>query len=277
MPAEQARQDLRSKLILERKLRIGLNRLNKQLMQDFVKRFGIDGDILRAEEFRQNFELLLLEHYNEVEDRFSNNIGKELSKEVAETSVEKEEIAAALALFFAARAGEQSQFITNTNEKDITESLNAGFEIAQETVGLISRQEMAVTAGAILARKLSGRSKTIALTETQAAAEVSKVTEMEVLVGLPPSVTGAATRQVDATREWVTVGDEKVRAAHVAADGQIRKINEPFIVDGEALRYPGDTSLGASAGNVINCRCSPVPNIAQIETIRGAIPFGEAF
>jgi hypothetical protein len=31
-------------------------------------------------------------------------------------------------------------------------------------------------------------------------------------------------------------------------------IDEPFIVSGEELMYPGDPS--GSAGNVINCRCA---------------------
>src|SRR5690606_17616229 len=38
----------------------------------------------------------------------------------------------------------------------------------------------------------------------------------------------------------------------------IRKVDleEAFEVSGEQLMFPGDSSLGASAGNLINCRCS---------------------
>jgi hypothetical protein len=35
-------------------------------------------------------------------------------------------------------------------------------------------------------------------------------------------------------------------------------INELFQVDGDALEYPGDFTNGASAGNVINCRCTQI-------------------
>jgi uncharacterized protein with gpF-like domain len=57
-------------------------------------------------------------------------------------------------------------------------------------------------------------------------------------------------------KKWVTVGDDKVRPAHRVANGQIKPINQPFIVAGEKLMFPGDTSLGASIKNVANCRCN---------------------
>lgn len=57
------------------------------------------------------------------------------------------------------------------------------------------------------------------------------------------------------TKVWRAVGDSKTRPAHRAASGQVRLLDEPFIVGGEKLMYPGDWSLGASAGNTINCRC----------------------
>jgi len=55
-------------------------------------------------------------------------------------------------------------------------------------------------------------------------------------------------------KTWETVGDDKVRPAHVDADGQTVLEHEFFNVGGEDLYYPRD--LGGSAGNVVNCRCS---------------------
>ena len=40
------------------------------------------------------------------------------------------------------------------------------------------------------------------------------------------------------------------------ADGQRVGVNEPFIVDGEKLMFPGDASMGASGKNFYNCRCT---------------------
>lgn len=57
-------------------------------------------------------------------------------------------------------------------------------------------------------------------------------------------------------KEWLTVGDAKVRASHVAANHQRRAIEVPYILAGGRLQYPGDASLGASLAEVVNCRCA---------------------
>jgi uncharacterized protein with gpF-like domain len=44
---------------------------------------------------------------------------------------------------------------------------------------------------------------------------------------------------------------------HLAADGQVQDIDEPFDVGGEQLMYPGDPA--GSPGNTINCRCTVLP------------------
>lgn len=55
---------------------------------------------------------------------------------------------------------------------------------------------------------------------------------------------------------WVSVLDNRVRDAHRTANGQVKISTDPFEVWGEKLMFPGDRSLGASARNVINCRCT---------------------
>nr|DAL87867.1 MAG TPA: portal [Caudoviricetes sp.] len=54
---------------------------------------------------------------------------------------------------------------------------------------------------------------------------------------------------------WHCTYDSRTRHAHAEADGQTVKFTDPFIVGGEELMFPGDTSHGASADNVIQCRC----------------------
>lgn len=56
------------------------------------------------------------------------------------------------------------------------------------------------------------------------------------------------------TRTWSTAGDERVRASHVAMDGQERGVGEDFVSgDGNTLKFPGDPD--APASDVVNCRC----------------------
>lgn len=52
---------------------------------------------------------------------------------------------------------------------------------------------------------------------------------------------------------WRTQEDNRVRDAHAAIEGQVRKMGEPFDVWGEECQYPGSDSL--SSKNRINCRC----------------------
>ncbi|MEP9408557.1 phage minor head protein [Peribacillus frigoritolerans] len=56
-------------------------------------------------------------------------------------------------------------------------------------------------------------------------------------------------------KKWMAAQQERTRDAHREADGQVVAIDEPFIVDGEELMFPGDNSRGASGKNCINCRC----------------------
>ena len=58
-------------------------------------------------------------------------------------------------------------------------------------------------------------------------------------------------------KQWFSMKDNRVRLAHIIADGQRVKIGEPFDVGFEDLQYPGDPN--GSPWNIINCRCFVVP------------------
>lgn len=60
-------------------------------------------------------------------------------------------------------------------------------------------------------------------------------------------------------KKWRSFRDGKVRRTHKEADGQIRKLYEPFSVGDSLLMFPHDTSLGASASETVNCRCVMTP------------------
>jgi hypothetical protein len=66
-------------------------------------------------------------------------------------------------------------------------------------------------------------------------------------------------------KEWVSGNDGRTRSIppndfdHVVMNGVQVKFEETFSVQGQQMRHPADSSLGASAGNVVNCRCSVFP------------------
>lgn len=97
-----------------------------------------------------------------------------------------------------------------------------------------------------------GRALRIARTETLAASNLGN-NEAAKATGL------------DLIKEWVTTKDDRTRGDdpadpfdHLDADGQTQKLDDSFNVSGESLDFPGDSSHGASAGNIINCRCATV-------------------
>lgn len=65
------------------------------------------------------------------------------------------------------------------------------------------------------------------------------------------------------TKRWLATGDMRTRDVHLMADGQEVPMDGYFTVGGEKLYVPGDGSAGASAGNIINCRCAVVYNVAS--------------
>jgi hypothetical protein len=89
------------------------------------------------------------------------------------------------------------------------------------------------------------RSALIARTESHSAANAG-------------SLESAIDSDVVLEKEWIFTEDERTRDGmdsefdHTDVDNV--PVDEPFIVSGEELMYPGDPS--GSAGNIINCRCA---------------------
>lgn len=57
-------------------------------------------------------------------------------------------------------------------------------------------------------------------------------------------------------KTWIDVGDKRERKTHLEVSGTTIPINEPFSVGDSLLMFPTDHSLGASADEIVNCRCS---------------------
>lgn len=70
-------------------------------------------------------------------------------------------------------------------------------------------------------------------------------------------------------KRWLATPDERTRGIHASADGQKTDMNSAYYVSGEPLLFPGDTSLGASAKNVIQCRCTEVYEPVDGDEISG--------
>lgn len=173
--------------------------------------------------------------------RLSSDVFKLTSDDV----VTQAEIDSAILNVIDDLAEQQSRVISETS----IQNMNRSIDLANRA--FIEQGEFEADNGAIatvglrfLAPTQMGRDKTISATTTQTSAETGKFVAAGVL-GL-------------ARKTWVTAGDEKVRSTHVSANGQTVAGFAAFIVGGASLLHPGDTSLGAPLGEIINCRCSAV-------------------
>lgn len=266
----KANNDLDQKLSLERRLKRKLTRYHNSVVNQMVAEFQSNGNQINMALFDEELQGILNDHYAEVSSRFRGTVADELPDDVEITDQEKAAIAAALAAFFFRRAAEMSEKINRTTQSDIGIAFQQAQEdeLAREETGQGLKITIAVLAGAIMRARLKNRVDSIAVTETQMASETTKATEAEILTGIDPAILAATPVKTSATKEWVTVGDSRVRDEHRAADGQIQRVGDPYNVGFELLMRPGDTSLGASLGNVINCRCSSIDNVSSIIAIR---------
>lgn len=102
------------------------------------------------------------------------------------------------------------------------------------------------------------------------ARELSEITESETAQEADDQATSAlvafsftaasrlrnyAEKVLQQKKMWITMGDNRVRASHRAANGQRQSDTEPFQVGSSELMYPADGSLGADVGELVNCRC----------------------
>ena len=191
----------------------------------------------------------------------------------------------ALEPWIAQRSMHDAILADGTTDKQIAQA----FRLAREELPVGTPESVVErVAGRIFRRLSAGRVTNIAVTETQAVTEQTRA-EMArqahdalvdpILAGDQDEardiaefggdyasyraaeqigVVGAETlllALVLSQKRWQTMRDELVRPAHAAALGQTVPTGTPFVVKGQLLMHPGDTSMGATIDNVANCRC----------------------
>lgn len=80
--------------------------------------------------------------------------------------------------------------------------------------------------------------------------------------GRQDSYDAAVKMGIDLAKRWVATLDGRARHDHAAADGQVVPEDEPFVVGGEKLMYPGDPS--GSPWNIYNCRCTVIAQVKGV-------------
>lgn len=263
---------LPKKLALEATFLPEIKAYFKIIRTDFETVYKSTGDTINITQYDDITLSMIKKQYKRVASVFKNDLRGEKKQETQEDT-ENDFINSALVYFILLNSKISADLIQQTNAKNITEAIGkarvALFEKGIEPTNKAIAEEASKT----LKKTFKGRAETIAISETQYMAESAKHIEGNVLAGEQPfdefpyvetAVIGIAVSK--ATKTWQTTLDEKTRLAHARADGQTVNLTQPYTVDNELLKYPRDTSLGASPKNVINCRCE-----SQIEIIRNLL------
>jgi len=256
---QQVAADFRDKVALEFALQKELKALDRRMVNSF-RASMMRGMVPRADDQLPQMTNTLVEHYQKVVAKFEGRIDDQTPDEVSLTPDEKAVLAAALTTYISGRAPEQASIILNTTQSEMQASATIANQSTEDQI------ERALVASALLSRRLVARRGTIAALETQAPAEATKSAEYDTMAGRTPL--SSERPEEDLNKEWVTLGDEVVRPTHVLADSQVQPIDKPFSVGGQMLRFPGDTTLGATIGNVANCRCSAVYDTGAVAAMR---------
>lgn len=261
-----ARGDLRKKISTEKTFKREIDSLFARILKDFRARYAGSGQIMNPEEYQADWQMVLKKHYERVHNAFAGQVLKNAT--IDEEVISKEDILVSVLLLLLdwrnERAPRQAAIINDTTYSQMRDSVQQALE---DTVRLglpADRASIVALAAVYLNRKIKPRKDSIAIFETQSAAESAKNTEAnEIDRMFEESIPAAVFIRKD-VKTWVNMGDRRVRPTHEAAGGQTVSLQDPFIVGGSFLMFPGDNSLGAPLEEIINCRCSVVYDIKRI-------------
>ena len=130
---------------------------------------------------------------------------------------------------------------------DPSEQKDAGSILGGKITGYIGK--IYATAKAVLA-KVANRVPAMANVNTNGPAEESRFELMR----------DGKNTDGQVMKRWISLMDGRERdwhhEAHLDYANNPIPVDKPFTVGSELLLFPGDTSLGASLKNVVNCRCA---------------------
>ncbi|MGR3179852.1 MAG: hypothetical protein ACUZ8E_17570 [Candidatus Anammoxibacter sp.] len=258
---------LRLEAIFLRELQSLFNRINKSFRTTYIA----NGSVMDMSTFQSDVTAILRKHYERTQREFRGIVSEQNGQKCyafLEIKTEEETndlIELGLLAWITKALVERPAAIIRTTQKNAETSVRQAQRLLLDDEKPIDRRSVGILAAVLNRRKLFGRLDGIGITETQGAAESTKLIEAEAISGRTPFILRddpfILTRPRDepvqeGNKQWITVGDSKVRESHISANRQTVEINEAFIVGGAELRHPGDTSLGAPIREIIRCRCS---------------------
>ena len=248
--AERQRQgalDTAKKMRLEIPFAKDMRRILKAISDDFYNEYIKSGTVIDVNSYADDLRGALKKNYRNIANKFKNNLRG--SKGIDEN------IEANLKQYIDTHSVKQTGLILDTTKELLNKDLQGSIITLSESGQELTNENVADLTWKKNSARAAGRANTIATTETQNMAEETKQTEANELAIAGAVIAGITITTQKLKKVWNSNLTERTRMPHAISDQQIRNITEPFRVSGELLMYPGDTSFGASTGNVVNCEC----------------------
>ena len=189
----------------------------------------------------EQIKTMLLEVYNTIGLNYANRVNKEIEKTEKANILFNEYLLQQILLFL---SNEGAVKVTSIRETLISDVIKSIKDSLGENATVIELQNAIY---AIVRRSQTfykWQALRIARTETTSASNFS-------------AFETAKASNLLMEKIWISVQDDRTRLTpfdHLDMNNQVQDLETPFFVGGENIQYPGDTK--ASAGNVINCRCT---------------------
>ena len=132
---------------------------------------------------------------------------------------------------------ERSKLITSTLQARVARQLRRALD---EGLGQAEAARAVQSVAGGMARR---QAQTIARTEMHSAQQAATRSFAE-----------SVDAEMPLNKVWIATEDERTRLTHLEAEGQKRKMDEPFSVGQAELQFPGDPA--GPPEEIINCRCA---------------------
>lgn len=273
----RAAKDFAKKVRLEKGFRKDLKAFFEKITDKFKSAYSESGQVPPANIFEPELRAILDKNYKYISKNFDSQLRMESKLfDYVEFKGMDDDISNTLRNYISRHSKEQAGIITTTNQDEMADAIKKVKTEALNKGVVLSNKEIATQAAFIFKKRCLDRVDTIATTETQNISENTKYIEAtfvdaNISNGLYQlNLRKRGKKAADGIRPmnnliktWVTILDEKTRMSHVLADEQQQPTNTPFLVEGDKMMTPGDGSLGAKPGNLINCRCSCIYDVSD--------------
>lgn len=269
------------KLKYEKRLEIGLRSFFKKILDDLVIFYTAGGKLQNFSDYEQELTVLLKKSYRETSKYFSEHYDREMEKQ--QDDGDSSELLIFLLLLRKRITSDifikidreikriaplhSAQILKTTQNIIVTELAKADATLSGGPA-FPTNKDVIDEAAPVIRERNRTRAANIPATEVGTAAGLGSEAEDDIFNAaintqkknpnldnvLKPEVF-AEFQALELIKTWISLLDSAVREAHLNAHGQEVDVNEPFVVGGQKLMQPLDSSLGATQDNIIGCRC----------------------